>query len=219
MFKLTILLSFFYLTVSAQTYPSLEGLVKIGQKQSNWCVPASLEMVLNYYNRPGLIPSQLEIYNTINSVSCMERECGCNNVYYIIDKRKVFLKDYSCKICNNGYSINSITDSTLLNILKTTYQLNNSYQLGATISWDNIKKELNNHVPLIWIVSNASGSFHAFVAFEYQEVNIGPFIEKWIHINNPLEKCKGCSYWLRFVEGDQFTGSSYSPYYVIIPKL
>jgi hypothetical protein len=209
MYKLTVFLSFFYFTASAQ-YPNLSMLGNIGQKQSNWCVPASIEMVLTYY---GKHRSQTDIYNLINDKNCTKESCGCNSSWL----SKILVPKQTCEECNKAYPPDKVKDGTLLKILQESYLLPNTEQLDSTIKWDTIKTNIDNKFPLIWIVHGSTG-YHAFVAFEYQEVTIDGEVDRLLHINDPLDVCEGCSFWIRFVEGHQFEGSHFSLFYVIIPK-
>jgi hypothetical protein len=209
MYKLFVFFYFFYLSVNAQYYPNLASFENKSQKQELWCVPASIQMVLNYY-RITIDSEQTDIYNYILNKKCSKTTCGCYNWSF---------RQKSCRECNRAYPIDIASMESLKERMCNHYGLKNTELLSTPITWEKIKTEIDNNFPILFIATGQNGStLHAFVAFAYQEIYFDSQLKRLIKIQNPYEKCKGCTYWISFSQNGEFIGTEFDTKYVIIPK-
>ena len=226
--------------IAQSIVPSTVPIASEPQKRTNWCWAASIEMVLNFYNKNQ---TQCDIVNNYRtnilgnsiypiSTSCSTATSGMLACPFPTDCNCISNSNTDC----NGPLLVSCSDGLLennfINILKS-YDLNSTQSFHNSIySWDTITNNIDRCQPLILIRKlqpeapyneQSGGEFHATVINGYKFV--GEERKRFINEINPLNVCTGGQSWKNYDDDDsasiytawvsdikpQITGSSSYP--------
>jgi|GEM_PF-3876313 len=162
------------------------------QKKSFWCWAAGTKMILDYTkNYQDTIP-QCEIVNQRfniqyrgNSPYSNQCSCQCSN---------------TCDSIPGNIGLN---DSTIYGKILRQNGLASSIKKVGILSWTKMKSEIKGNYPILFHNIFFSGDLRGMWSGNHVVVASG-FIEtpshKFLFINDPWKRCKGCSYLLDYTK-------------------
>jgi hypothetical protein len=172
--------------MSGQQYYMIKDFRLESQKRVNWCWAAGMKMVLDYsQNYRDTIP-QCQIVNQVLASETRETDaCGC-----------------ICSLeCDSNYKNARLNDTSAYRTIFSNYGMSSS-AIGGVLSWEQTKTELEGNYPILFHDVYRTGRSIADIWSGYHVLVASGFVETPSHqllfINDPWEKCKGCSYLLNF---------------------